>query len=83
MRLPGAALLLTIGLLILWLSVTGNIKRLGNAWDYVRGNTQKLGDSNVASADPTATGIHDFSSYHVSTHLVQPDIAATIPGGIN
>lgn len=77
MRLPGAALLITIGLFILWLAATGNLDRLGKAWDFVRGKSDL--PATGSNASPAASRIHDFSTFHVETHLTDP----IGPGGFN
>lgn len=83
-RLPGAALLITIGLFILWLAATGNLKKIGAAWDFIRGKTDNLPTSGVANNPLAAsTGIMDFSNYHVETHLAQPILSSHNPGGLN
>lgn len=79
-RLPGAALLITIGLFVLWLAASGNLKRIGQSWDFIRGNTNKLPTD---TGKNLAGGITDFSNYHVETHLIQPMISGTNPGGLN
>lgn len=83
MRLPGAALLITIGLFILWLASTGNLKKIGAAWDFIRGTTDKLPTSGVGNSTVTGAGIHDYSNFHVETHLAQPIFSYANPGGLN
>src|SRR5689334_1170692 len=83
-KLPGAALLITIGLFVLWLATTGNLKKIAQAWDFVRGKTENLPTSGGAAGSASGfTGIHDFSNYHVETHLAQPVISVTNTGGFN
>lgn len=84
-KLPGAALLITIGLFILWLAASGNLKKIGQAWDFIRGKTENLPSSGgIAGAVKSGlTGIHDFSNYHVETHLAQPSLSTTNVGGLN
>lgn len=83
-KLPGSALLITIGLFVLWLAATGSLKKIGQAWDFIRGKTENLPSSGgVAGAMQGATGIHDFSNYHVETHLAQPSLSVTNTGGLN
>lgn len=84
MRLPGAALLITIGLFILWLAVQGDFQKLAAAWDYVRGNKPSLeptASNGVAPCDPSK-GICDYSNFHVGSLLTQPDLSFMHPGGI-
>jgi hypothetical protein len=83
MRLPGAALLITIGLLVLWLAASGNLDRLGKAWDYVRGNTQSLANNGSAAPCDLSKGICDYSNLHVASLLTQPDLSFMNPGGMN
>lgn len=83
MRLPGAALLITIGLFVLWLAVNGDFKRLAAAWNYVRGNTQNIADGTAAaSACDPSKGICDYSNLHVANLLTQPDLSFMNPGGL-
>lgn len=82
-RLPGAALLITIGLFVLYLAASGNLKKIGQAWDFILGKTANIPTSGVGNSPTTGIGIHDFSNYHVETHLMQPTISVTNPGGIN
>lgn len=83
MRLPGAALLITIGLFVLWLAASGNLAKIGQAWDFVRGKTENLPGSAGLSSPFSSIGIHDFSNYHVETHLAQPIFSVANPGGLN
>lgn len=82
MRLPGAALLITIGLFVLWLAATGNLQKIGAAWDFIRGKTEKLPASGVAGPNVASAGIHDFSNYHTEMHLAQPILSYANPGGM-
>ena len=82
-RLPGAALLITIGLFVLWVAATGKLSRIGQAWDFVLEKTDKLPSSAPNPQSNPNTGIMHFDNYHVETHLAQPVISATQPGGIN
>lgn len=82
MRLPGAALLITIGLFILWLAVTGNFDKLAKAWDYVRGNTESLQTASASAPCDPSKGICDFSNLHVASVLTQPDLSFKNSGGM-
>ena len=82
MRLPGAALLITIGLFILWLAATGSLDKLGKAWDFIRSKSDLPGPNPRDMTLPGNSGIHDFSTYHVETHLAQPMISTNNPGGL-
>lgn len=82
MRLPGAALLIAIGLFVLWFSVSGDFTKLAQAWDYIRGNTNNLQTASSAAPCDPSKGICDFSNFHVESLLVQPDLSAMNPGGL-
>lgn len=82
-RLPGAALLIVIGLFVLWIAATGNLKRIAQAWDFVRGKSESLPKSTSAvGASRGLTGITDFSNYHVESMLAQPTLSVTNVGGL-
>lgn len=80
MRLPGAALLIALGLLLLYLATSGNLDALGKAWNDVI--TPK-----GPSTSPIAgtTGILDPSAYHVGMlmHSLDPSVSVVQPGGTN
>ena len=78
-KLPGATLLIVIGLLLLWIMVTGQFDRLAKAWDYVRGNTGNLA---LSGGTQSGQGITDFSNFHVESMLAQPDFSFSNPGGL-
>ena len=82
-KLPGSALLITIGLFVLWIAATGKLDRIGKAWDFIREKTDKLPGSQPNTSSNPNTGLMHFDNYHVETHLAQPVISATQPGGIN
>lgn len=85
MRLPGAALLITIGLILLYLATSGNLDRLGKAWQTILHPS----DANLASGltappcDPSS-GICDLSKYATQSllHTLAPTVAVTNPGGM-
>jgi len=86
MRLPGAALLIAIGLILLFIATTGKLDRLGVAWTYITGKTtgNPLSMTLPASCDPSS-GICDFSKYGTQNllHAMSPTVAVTNPGGMN
>ena len=83
MRLPGAALLIVIGLFVLWIAATGNLKKIAAAWDFVLGKTDKLPTaSGAVGAKSGLTGLLDFSNFHVESMLAQPSLSVTNPGGL-
>lgn len=53
MKTPGGALLIVLGMLALWLAITGRFDRLATAWDYVRGSTDTLPTGGTSSAVAT------------------------------
>jgi hypothetical protein len=88
MRLPGAALLLAIGLTILWLAATGSLDKLANVWLYLSGKVDITGaksDLTVqpASCDPSK-GVCDYSNVHVQSlvNSIGSGSSLTNPGGM-
>lgn len=71
MRLPGAALLIVIGLLLLWAAITGRLDRLATAWDFVKGDSE-LPAANSGGGATAAPIINQLNSllhrdtYHVA-----------------
>ena len=43
MKLPGGALLITVGLVLLWLATTGRLDRLAAIWPFLTGATDTPG----------------------------------------
>lgn len=91
MRLPGAALLITIGILLLWIATTGKLDKLGIAWTFI---TDKSGNITLKEVTPTtaaapacdpSSGICDYSRYATEgmMHALTPGVAITNPGGMN
>jgi hypothetical protein len=81
-KIPGAMLLILIGLVVLWLATNGQLDRLGKAWSYVLGHADLPGPSGanapaVKPASATAT-LLDTPSYHVANILADSDA----PGGM-
>lgn len=86
MRLPGAALLITIGLVLLWLATSGNLDRLGVAWQTIISDPRlspETGGTAKAACDPSK-GICDFSNYAVANMLntLTPEVSSVNPGGM-
>ena len=65
MRLPGAAMLIVIGMLVLWLAITGKLDRLAASWDYLKGNTDALPASGGSAQSSNLAGVLDQSSWHM------------------
>lgn len=89
MRLPGAALLIVIGLLLLWLATSGNLDRLGIAWDYIVSDATLPGSSSAGGGGSgfanDASGVVDSAAYQAGTllHGLQPTVGVVQPGGMN
>lgn len=85
MRLPGAALLIAIGLTILYLASSGNLDRLGKAWALVTSNTPLPDVAGTSAPCDPSKGICDFSNHAVENllHSMDPKVSVTNPGGIN
>lgn len=87
MRLPGAAMLIAIGLILLWLATSGNLDRLGKAWGTVMGSDLTAANNPIgipAACDPSS-GICDWSKHGTENllHTLTPGVAVTNPGGMN
>jgi hypothetical protein len=93
MRIPGGALLITIGILFLWVAITGKITRFNDAWNYVKGGANLPNDP-AASATPDVKPISnplsnplnnvvDPATWHVATTAFSliPEVALFLPGG--
>lgn len=64
-RLPGGALMIALGLLVLWLAITGKLDRFASAWRYVTGGDPAAGTVPAGAVLPPASnsgGIHALSS---------------------
>lgn len=81
MRIPGAILLILIGLVVLWLATNGQLDRLGKAASYIVGKSDLPGPTGanapVRPATATAT-LLDTPTYHVANILADSDA----PGGL-
>jgi len=87
MRLPGAALLIMIGLVVLWVAATGKLDQLANAWTVLSGKATATAangaNPQAASCDPSK-GICDYSNFHVANVLntIGGGASVTNPGGM-
>lgn len=87
MRLPGAALLLAIGLTVLWLAATGSLDKLANVWLYLSGKVDITGAKSdltkPASCDPSK-GVCDYSNVHTQSLVstIGSGSSLTNPGGM-
>lgn len=83
MRIPGAALLIFLGLILLWLATSGNLDRLGKAWADVISSPALSPESGKTGLD--SSGILDPAAYHTGMlmHSLTPGVAITQPGGMN
>lgn len=85
MRIPGAATLILLGLLILWLATTGKLDRL---WKALGTDTPAATVPGVAAASATTAvntvQVLDAASYHYGTMLdtLTPGLALDHPGGM-
>lgn len=93
MRLPGAALLIALGLILLWIATTGKIDRLAEAWDFIRNpNKNPLGKDVTAeltaapptTADRVASGVLHPETFHMGSMMetLRP-LSMFSPGGMN
>jgi hypothetical protein len=80
-RIPGAATLLFLGLLILWLAVTGKLDRLWSGYDVATGKAPL--PASTDTTQPTAQ-ILDPATYHYGTmlHALTPGVAIAGPGSV-
>ena len=89
MKLPGAALLIVIGLVLLWLATSGQLDRLGKAWDYVKSGAADVPATTPAPAvavpSVNLSALMDPATYHMQSMLtvLGPNMAYTNPGGLN
>jgi hypothetical protein len=85
MKVPGAALLIALGLLLLYLATSGNLDRLGKAWSDVINSAPLSPETGGTSATPAASGILDPAAYHAGAlmHSLTPGVGVTQPGGMN
>jgi hypothetical protein len=84
MKLPGAALLIALGLLLLYLATSGNLDRLGKAWSDIVTKAPSVDPQGNVTAD-AASGILDPAAYHTGMlmHSLTPGVGVTQPGGMN
>lgn len=86
MRLPGATLLIAIGLFILWLASTGKLDQLWTGVAVAQGKV-KVPAQGDASAGGGGSGfaVLDPSTYHMESMLfaLQPSVAMSHPGGMS
>lgn len=83
-------MLIVIGLLILWLAITGKLDRAAAAWDFLKGNTPALpavGSSSSSASDSpevaALSGILDPTTYHMQTMFNTLDPAIpSVKGGL-
>lgn len=84
MRLPGAALLIAIGLTVLWLAINGSLDKLGNIWSYIQDKSDLPGPNERDIGNASHAGIQDFSNVHVGSVLntIGSGSSLTNPGGM-
>lgn len=75
-KIPGAILLILIGLVVLWLATTGQLDRIGHAWQYVTGKAElPTGAAPTPAPKPasaTAT-LLDTPTHHVASILADTE----------
>jgi hypothetical protein len=85
MRLPGAALLIVIGMAVLWLAANGKLSRMATAWNWV---TEKDGATldTPATAKPVSylDQVLRRDTLHVNTMVsaLSRSSANNVPGGV-
>lgn len=85
MRLPGAALLIVIGMAVLWLAANGKLSRMATAWDYVKGD-----DSTPVASGTTVKPIsyldqvlrRDTLQVNTMVSALSRSTANNVPGGV-
>lgn len=86
MRLPGATLLIAIGLFILWLASTGKLDQLWTGVAVAQGKV-KVPAQDAASGGGGGSGFAalDPATYHMENMLfaLQPSVAMSHPGGLS
>lgn len=74
-RLPGGALLIVIGLLVLWIAITGRLDRFAAAWKFATGAP----DSTIASTDSLGVPASFGGAMLPGTYHAGQTIAALTP----
>jgi multisubunit Na+/H+ antiporter MnhB subunit len=87
MRLPGAVMLITIGMLVLWLAITGKLDRFATAWGYVKGEGELPEGGGTSIVKPAAFNPLDVLVDRDVLHtLVMADAikpaSMRVPGGV-
>jgi hypothetical protein len=89
MRLPGAALLIVIGLFLLWIATTGKLDKLATAYDYIRDKTPspESGKTGLPTVKPASNvqalaSVVDVPSYHMGNMVNSLAPGNFEPGGM-
>lgn len=86
MKLTGAALLLAVGILLLWIASTGRLDRMKASWTYLQGKSELPKDATakpiVKPISNPLNNVLDRPSYYVAEMMdtIQPG-DFTLPGG--
>lgn len=85
MRLPGATLLIAIGLFILWLASTGKLDQLWTGVAVAQGKVKVPAQGASAGGGGSGFAVLDPSTYHMENMLfaLQPGVAMSHPGGLS
>lgn len=85
MRLPGATLLIALGLFILWLASTGKLDQLWTGVAVAQGKVKVPQQDASAGGGGSGFAALDPSTYHMESMLfaLQPSVAMMHPGGLS
>jgi hypothetical protein len=84
MRLPGGALLIAVGLLLLWLATTGRLDRLAAIWPFLTGATDVPGgvaSSGLAGGAPSGiASLANPTTFHAGEMIaaLTPTVATVL-----
>jgi hypothetical protein len=84
-RIPGATLLIAIGLFTLWLAVTGKLDQLWTGVAVAQGKVKVPAQTADAGGGGSGFAVLDPSTYHMNSMLfaLQPSVALSHPGGLS
>ena len=82
MRFPIPALLIALGILFLWIAISGRLDRLLTGFQYVTGSTDALASAGVGGAGVASTFV-DPSGAHLAGVMAALPTVVQLSGGLN